>query len=124
MNDKFNTIMPETTDRALCVMIDRRMSVEGYRDNFLPRIEEMLARHGEVRLLVYFKNYQGWEEGAAAMDLAATQTIAAKMQKCALVNPPSTVLALNQLRKPITPGETRVFLEEELPQALVWINQD
>ncbi len=124
MNDKYNTIMPETTDKVLCIMVDRRMSAEGYRDNFLPRIEKMLSQHGELRILAYFKNYQGWEEEAAAMDFAATQAMASKLKKCALINPPSTMLALTQIRKPITVGETRVFSEEELPQALAWINED
>ncbi len=124
MNDKYNTIMPETTDKVLCIMVDRRMSADGYRDNFLPRIEKMLAKHGELRILVHFKNYQGWEEEAAAMDFAATQSMSSKLRKCALINPPSTMLALTQIRKPITTGETRVFSEGEIPQALAWINED
>lgn len=124
MNEKFNTIMPETTDKVLCIMVDRQMSTEGYRDNFLPRIEKMLSQYGELRILAYFKNYQGWEEEAAAMDFAATQTVTSKLRKCALINPPSTMLALTKLRKPLTLGETRVFPEEELPQALAWINED
>lgn len=124
MNDKFNTIMPETTDRVLCIMVDRRMSAEGYRENFLPRIEKMIAEYGELRILAYFKNYQGWEEEAAAMDFAGTQSMTSKLKKCALINPPSAMLALTQLRKPITRGETRVFSEEELPQALAWVSAE
>lgn len=124
MNDKFNTIMPETTDKVLCVMIDRRMTAEGYRENFIPRMEAMLEKYGELRILVYFKNYQGWDEEAAMMDFAATQTTASKLKKCALINPPSTMLALAKIRKPLTPGETRVFTEDELPQALAWVFED
>ena len=116
--------MPETTDRVLCILVDRRMSAEGYRDNFLPRVEKMLAQHGELRVLVYFKNYQGWEEEAAAMDFAATQAIASKLKKCALINPPPAMMTLTQLRKPITLAETRVFTEEEFQQALAWVNED
>jgi hypothetical protein len=72
MNDKFNTIMPETTDRTLCMMVDRPISADGYKENFLPRVKNMLERYGEIRCLIYFKNYQGWEEAAAAMNFSAS----------------------------------------------------
>ncbi len=124
MNNKFNTIMPETTDRELCIMVDRPMSAEGYRDNFMPRIQTMLEKHGELRILAYFKKYQGWEEEAAAMDFSSTQIIAPNLRKCARVNPPESMLVMNAIKKPITLGETRVFTEEELPQALAWIKEN
>lgn len=124
MNDKFNTIMPETTDRELCIMVDRPMSADGYKNNFLPRIQEMLAKHGELRILAYFKKYQGWEQEAATMDFAATPVIATKLRRCALVNPPESMLLATALKRPLTLGETKVFTEEELPQALAWIKED
>lgn len=124
MNEKFNTIMPETTDRELCIMVDRPLSAEGYRDNFLPRIEQMLVKHGELRILVYFKNYQGWEHEAAILDFSSGAEISKKLRKCALVNPPEKMLIMNELRKPITLGEVKIFTEKELSQALAWIKED
>lgn len=116
--------MPETTDRELCIMVDRPMSAEGYKDNFMPRIQAMLEKYGELRILAYFKNYQGWEQEAATMDFATTPLIATKLKKCALVNPPESILLAAAIKKPITLGETKVFTEQELSQALVWIKED
>lgn len=121
INEKFNTIMPETTDRALCVMIDKPVSLEGYKDNFLPRAHKMIEQYGEARFLVYFKKYQGWEEEAAIMDFAATQTIGGKVNRFAIVNPPPKYIALQTLRKPLMSGETRYFNEDELQDAIIWV---
>lgn len=121
MSEKFNTIMPETTDRVLCVMVDKPVSAEGYKENFLPRIEKMIATYGEIRCLVYFKHYQGWEEEAAALDFTMTAKLGNKLKRFALVNPPQKILALHSLRKPLITGETRSFNETELAEALLWV---
>ncbi|MCM2343619.1 MAG: STAS/SEC14 domain-containing protein [Alphaproteobacteria bacterium] len=121
MNEKFNTIMPETTDRVLCIMVDKPVSTEGYKENFLPRIEKMIADHGEIRCLVYFKHYQGWEEEAAALDFTMTAKLGNKLKRFAVVNPPQKLLALHNLRKPLITGETRAFNETELKEALLWV---
>lgn len=124
MNEKFNTIMPETTDRELCIMIDKPMTADGYRDNFMPRIQKMLEKHNELRILAYFKHYQGWEQEAAMMDFESTPAISSKLRKCALVNPPEKMMIMNALMRPVTLGETRIFREDELAQALAWIKED
>lgn len=121
MSEKFNTIMPETTDRVLCIMVDKPVSAEGYTQNFLPRIEEMITHHGEIRLLVYFKNYQGWEEEAALIDFTMTPKLGSHVKRFAMVNPPQKLLALLNLKKPLITGETHSFNETELDEALLWV---
>lgn len=123
MNEKFNTVMPETTDRVLCMMVDKPVSGEGYRENFLPRAQKIIETHGALSLLVYFKDYKGWEEDAAMMDFAASQSIGGKIHRMAMVNPPPKMIALEKLRKPLVSGETRIFSESELDIALVWVKE-
>ena len=79
-NEKYNVIMPESTDQALCVMIDRPIS-DGYSENFLPRVDKMIEIHGEIRVLIYFKVFQGWEEDAARHDMRAFAEYAKKFKK-------------------------------------------
>jgi hypothetical protein len=102
-------------------MVDKPVSAEGYRENFLPRAEKMIAQFGELRFLVYFKKYQGWEEEAAMMDFAATNTIGNKIRRFAIVNPPAKFIALQNLRSPLVSGETRIFNEDELQDAITWV---
>lgn len=123
MSDKFNTIMPESEGCVLCIMVDKPISGEGYRENYLTRAQKIIEEYGELRLLVHFKKYQGWEREAAAMDLGATQAHAL-MTRCAMVNPPPTLIALHELRKDVFKAQMRLFNEDELDEALRWIKEE
>ncbi len=121
MNEKFNTIMPETTDHVLCMQVDKPISQEGYRDNFLPRLKQMLENTGEIRLLVYFKTFKGWEEGATAFDMETTAKYGKHVKKLAFVNPPEKVMFKTKLQKSMFAGEISYFEETELDRALSWV---
>lgn len=120
--DKFNTIMPETDDRALCIMVDKPISGEGYTVNFLPRFLDIVNRHGEVRLLVYYKAFQGWEEKAAESDMDLTSRYGKKIRRMALVNPPHSEALQKKLKAPLfDPQAIRLFEEKDLDKALAWV---
>jgi SpoIIAA-like len=124
MSELYNTIMPETTDRALCIQVDKPISAKGYDENFTPRIDAMIKQYGEVRLLVYYKHFQGWEEEAAKGNMAELPKYSKVLRKMALVNPPRSELFKNKIKQPVLSGETRVFNENELADALAWIHED
>lgn len=124
MNEKFNTIMPESEGCVLCYMVDKPISASGYQENYLRRAREILEQYGDLRVLVYFKEYQGWEKEAAAMDFAQGHDHYARMSKIALVNPPPNLITLSELRKDIIKTPTRFFNENELQDALRWIKED
>ncbi len=120
-NDKYNVIMPQTDDRTLCIQIERTISSEGYEENFLPRINKMVAEYGEIRVLIYYKKFQGWEEEAAKNDMETTARFGRKIVKMALVNPPEKVMFKSAIKKPILAGEVKSFDEEDLNKAIEWV---
>lgn len=120
--DKFNTIMPETDDRTLCVMIDKPISGEGYATNFLPRFHDIINRHGDIRLLVYYKAFRGWEKEAAGFDMETTARYGKKIRRLALVNPPESEALQKKLKAPLfDPQALRLFEEKDLDKALAWV---
>lgn len=121
VNEKFNTIMPETTDRVLCVQIDRLISEVGYKQNFLPRLEKMVNKFGEICLLVYYKNFKGWEHDAAKEDMVSYAQFGKKIKKYALVNPPESEIFRRKMIDENISGETRIFSEEQLQEAIEWV---
>lgn len=121
MSEKFNTIMPETTDQALCIMVDRVISEEGYEQNFMNRLQAMIEKHGEIRVLVYYKKFSGWEQGAAAHDMFAATSIGKKFKKIAYVNPPQSEIFKSKIKMPLFSGEAKIFEESELEQAIEWV---
>ena len=96
INEKFNTIMPETTDKVLCIQVDKVISEEGYQQNFLPRIEKMIETYGEIRLLVHYLSFKGWEHDAAKEDMATFALLGKKLKKFALVNPPESEISIEK----------------------------
>lgn len=118
---KYNRLMPESDHHALCFDIHKPISREGYSENFMPRIEDMIARNGEVRLLLYYSAYQGWEVAAALLDMGAITTYGPKMTKFALVNPPKKEIMQFTVKKSLIKGEMRVFNADQLAEAVAWI---
>ncbi len=121
MNEKYNTVMPETDDYTICMQVDKPISKEGYRDNFMPRLREMMDKHGELRILVYFKKYDGWEEQAAGFDIETTVNYGKFVKKMAFVNPPEKMIFNNKIREPLISGELEYFSEEDLKKAIKWV---
>ena len=115
--------MPESDEFALCMQVDKPISEEGYRDNFIPRITEMVDKNGEIRLLVYFKKYDGWEQEAVGFDLESTLNFGKYVKRFALVNTPEKMMFAYKLKQPMINGEIKFFGEDELPKALVWVKE-
>ncbi len=120
IEEKFNTVMPETTDNALCLRIDKPISVEGYQENFLPRIWKMVEDHGEIRLMTYYHDYQGWEEEAAMFDMAATLQYGKYLKKLALVDAPDKLVTQYMVKKSLISGEVEFFESHQLQDAIAW----
>ena len=120
---KFNVIMPETTDRVLCVQIDKVITSEGYAENFLPRIHKMLENHGKIRLLIYYKYFKGWEENAAAQDMEFSASLARNIEKMAMVNAPEREEIQKRMKQKMIPNsvDLKFFNEEDIDKAMTWI---
>jgi len=121
VSEKYNIVMPETDDRTVCMEVDKPISKEGYRDNFLPRLQEILDKHGEIRILVYFKTYKGWEEEAVGFDMESTLVFGRHVVKMAVVNPPEKMIFSLKMRQPMIHGDLEFFNEADLQKAISWV---
>ncbi len=120
--EKYNTIMPQTNEKILCVQIDKVISEEGYKQNFIPKVEKMLKTQGEIRILIYYKEFKGWEKNAAMMDLQTSAEYADKIKKLALVNAPDKEIFQKKLKQEIMGGNIGFFSEEDIEQAIKWVS--
>lgn len=121
MRTKFNTVMPESDDSCLCIQIEQQISSEGYKENFIKRIEKMMAVYGEIRLLIYYKNFSGWDKEAAMLDFSFGARYESKLCKMAMVNPPDSEIARGLSRQDGLKDKIRLFEEHELEEALIWV---
>lgn len=119
--DHFNEIMPETDDKAVCIKVTKPITRDGMIRNLKPRVQDMVERHGEIRLLVYYADYHGWEENAVSEDMNYLLQFGGKVRKIALVAPPEKEIFKAKVNQPLIAGETRVFGDEELKDAINWV---
>jgi hypothetical protein len=121
MNEKFNRLMPESEGATLCYELSKPISKEGYEDNFLAPALQLVHKYGELRLLMHYTNYQGWEQEAAEMDIAAHVELGRYMKKMALVNAPDKEIMSRMLKKSLNHAELRFFKTDQLEEAIKWV---
>lgn len=117
---QFNEIMPETDERVICIRVDKPISGEGYKTQFLPLVQKMAADHGEIRMVPLFEKFLGWEEEAAMADLASTLFLARHLKKLAIVNLPEKMVQYVGMRQAALKTDLRIFNTDQFQDALAW----
>lgn len=123
MADHFNEIMPESDARVLCIRITKPISYDGFKNNFLPHLESLLKTSGEIRLLVDYADFRGWEAQAALEDFETFFKFGTKIKKMAFVSPPEKEIFKLKINRPLIGGEIRFFNKDELDVALDWVRE-
>ena len=116
--DRFNEVMPETNDRVLCMRITKPISGDGYKYNFLPRLEAMVKAHNEIRILVVFEHFLGWEEDGALADLASSVFLAQHLKKFAAVNLPEQLVQYMGVRQNVLRDDFKIFNKDDFENTL------
>jgi hypothetical protein len=117
------SIMPESTDRALCFLVNGLLTVGKYEIAGI-LFDEMLSRQGEIRLLTLYKKFEGWEEAATKMDMGFAVQYGPHITRMAFVNPPTFMIAQLKLRRPDdSKCEIRYYNDTEFQTALAWVNE-
>lgn len=116
------SVLPDTTDRAICFLVDGILTTDQYgiaEDLF----DEMLARQGEIRLLILYKTFAGWEETATKSDMDFTLRYSDHITRIALVNPPPIMMMQLKLRHTGKQQRLNRFYDTaDYAEALTWIN--
>lgn len=114
--------MPETDENCLCIEIIEPISIEAYRDLYFPIMQKIIREKGEINILVYYRNFKGWEKDAAMFDLGAGTILRPHIKKLASVNIPESEKNRSTLLVQST-MQIRFFEESELQDAIKWIKE-
>lgn len=118
----FTSLMPESEGACICLKVDKPITAQNYEEHFLPLVKDIIATYGEIRILVYYKDFQGWEEEAARMNMFSSPSFAQKIRKVALINPPDSELS----RAVLTGGDFKDTIRiynsiKDFDAALAWV---
>lgn len=113
-------IMPETTHDLLAIQVTGTLQKQDYED-FIRWIEARLEEHGHPSILIYMKDFEGWDDFLAfAQDVRVGVTLQEEITRIAVVGDRTWERWMTLLAKPFMSAETRFFDEANLDAALAW----
>jgi hypothetical protein len=86
------------------------------------QVNEAIAAHGKVRLLVHFRDFSGWTPGGFWRDFRFSREHSESVDRFAVVGEESWQQALTELAKPLVKAEVRYFREADEDAAWAWVS--
>jgi acyl-CoA-binding protein len=93
---------------------------EDYKQ-FVPLVDQAIARDGKVRLLAQFHDFHGWDMHALWDDVKFATTHCTKIERIALVGDKKWEKWMAAVCKPFTKAKLRYFDASEVEAARAWL---
>ncbi len=116
------TILPESSGKVLAIEAKGKLTDEDYQSVLIPRFNELLAKHGPLRVLIAFDaDFEGWEPKAAWDDASFGFAHRKDFERFAAVGAPKWVEWGAKVGAALMSGEVKIFAANEKDAALKWI---
>lgn len=116
-------VLPETAGDIIVVQATETLTAKDYQETFIPQMEEKVAAHGGVRVLLYLDHgFTGFEAEALWEDLKFGLAHRNDFIRLAVVGGSEWVDWLLKVADGLMKGETKHFSEAQFLQALHWID--
>lgn len=122
--DEHPLFLSESNDRVFCFRVLTKMQTSRY-ERAAAALHEMMKREGEVRMVIDYQNFDGWEDDATKIDMGLSVELGPYLTKIAMVNPPPIVIAQMKMKSPAMPRlNIRYFEDGQYDAAVRWANED
>lgn len=91
---------------------------------FVPEIERNLKRHDKLRILVVFKDFEGWDLHALWDDIKFDIKHFNDFEKIAMVGEKNWQKWMSIICKPFTMARVKYFEKREFAEAMSWLEKD
>ncbi|HEX3987658.1 MAG TPA: STAS/SEC14 domain-containing protein [Acidobacteriaceae bacterium] len=91
--------------------------------HFIAEFEQLLLRHGRVRVLFDMTGFRGWDAGAAWEDIKFDVRHFADISRLAMVGDKKWQHGMAECFKPFTKAETRYFDHTAATEARMWLSR-
>jgi hypothetical protein len=100
-----------------------KVTAEDYEQHIVPAVEEVLQKHGKVRLLYHLgEDFDGFEAGALWEDTKVGMSHFAAWERIAMVTDVDWLRTATKAFGFAMPGEVRIFPNAELEAARDWLS--
>jgi len=105
---------------VLEVHLQGKLAKEDY-GKFVPKVEELLAEHGKICMLVIMKDFHGWSASALWEDIKFDARHFADIERLAIIGEKTWQKGMAVFCKPFTTAEVRYYEPGEEARARAWI---
>ncbi len=119
------TILPQTTDKLLCVSLSGTVTCDDYINAFKTPLDKIIAQNNTFKLLVVIEqDFVSFTKDAAEASLNNKMGIGDKAEKIAVVTFDNQYKKKFDLSKGFFPNCERIAFDNRLEDALEWILAD
>ena len=116
-------ITEEQKDRVLEVALSGKLHKADYEE-FVPKAEQLIKRHGKIRLLVTLSDFHGWDAGALWEDIKFDLAHFNDIERLAIVGETKWEKGMTLFCKPFTSAKVRYFEMARKNDAEEWILEE
>lgn len=117
-------VMTDLPERVLGLKATGEVSANDYKTVLVPAIEEKLTKHKKARLLyVLGDEFEGYTSGAAWEDAKVGMRHLTSFERVAVVTDVDWIEKMIKAFGFALPGEVRVFDDDDLDEARIWISE-
>jgi hypothetical protein len=114
---------PTKAHEIIEIQVTGKLTKEDYR-RFVPRIEEMIAQHGKVRILFEMLDFHGWKAGALWEDVKFDFKHFSDIDRVAIVGNQRWQKVMVIFCKPFTAAKVHFFDFTRLEEARSWLRAE
>lgn len=110
----------EQDGKVLNVVVSGKLEADDY-EQFGPKVERLMDRHGKIRVLLETRDFRGWDAGALWEDIKFNWEHFSDIERLAIVGEKKWEKGMATFCKPFTTAEIRFFEPAEIAEAQRWV---
>ncbi len=113
-------LLQDYDGKVLTIQTSGKLTLEDYHQ-FVPRIEQIINKHGRVRVLFDMRDFHGWSMAALWEDLKFDLKHFKDIERLAMVGERTWEKWMATFCRPFTSAEIRYFDQSESDKAHRWV---
>jgi hypothetical protein len=116
-------LQDELDGKILTLRMSGKLAKEDYQ-KFVPKVEQLIKKHGKIRVLCQMHDFHGWQMGAMWEDIKFDVKHFGDIERLAMVGDKKWEAGMAAFCKPFTTAKIHYFDESKLSEAQEWIRAD
>jgi len=110
----------EAGGKLLIISVTGKLTREDYK-SFVPKVEELIQRFGNIRVVFEMRDFHGWDASALWEDIKFDIRHFSDIESLALVGDKKWEKGMSIFCKPFTKAQIKYFDLSEIYKAYEWI---